>query len=217
MDKSAPPAKRKSRLIPTVRAALLLTLALSIAPALAVIVWSGIEYGTHLTTQARQEAQRQADSFAEIQTRITESAEQMLATLAALPVLRTGDAQAILPVLSSAHSVNPGYINLAFEDDAGFVVASPRLAPGVNLSEREHVRKALSEKRFSAGEYIRNLVDDRPSVAYTYPVFGPDGVLRGVLSATIALDCYGPLFHRLDLPNDSFPSDIVGSIGRHAI
>jgi len=204
MKKTARPDTRTFLLVPTVRSALVLILCLAVAPALAIIAWSGLEYGAHLTVHARLEAQRQADAFAEIQTRITQSAGQVLATLAALPAIRSGDSRAIAPVLQAAHAANPGYLNLTLVDAAGIVVASSRLASGTDLSGRAHIRSALAQRRFFPGDYFRNLIDDKPSIAYSQPVLGTDGRPMGVLNAIIALDSYGPLFDRLELPENSF-------------
>lgn len=198
---------------PSVRAALMLALTLALVPALAIIVWTGVEHGSHLKEHAQQEALRQADGFAEIQTRITEAAEQSLATIAALPGIRGGELSHAASIITSSHGANPSYLNITLTDAQGTVVASSRLASGINLSQRPHIRRALEERRFAPGEYFLNLLDATPSFAYSRPVFGLDDSLRGTLSVSVKLDTYGPLFDRLSLPDDSF----FGLVDRNGI
>ena len=107
-------------------------------------------------------------------------------------------------ILHSVHEISPEYVNLSAVDERGFVTASSLLPPGVDLSLRPHVRRALSERRFVAGDYFLNLVDEKPSFAYAAPQFDHDGRLIGALTATLRLDSFDHLFDRLRLPEDSF-------------
>jgi len=198
---------------PSIRMALIVALALALTPALIIIVWTGIEHGAHLTENAQMEAQRQVDSFAEIQTRITESAEQVLATLAVLPPIKQGDKERTVNILKSVHQSNPGHLNYSVVDTNGIVTASSRLATGSSLAQRDHIRRALSEKRFVAGEYFLNFLDAGPSIAYSYPFFDTAEKPAGVISLGIRLDSYGPLFDRLELPENSF----LGLVDRNGV
>jgi len=201
------------RFTPTVRAALLLVVAIAVAPALAVIAWTGMEHGKHLSAQARAEMQRQADAFAVIQEGKTEAAQQVLASIASLAPVRTGDLARIDSILKSVHEVNPGHLNYTMTDTKGIVVASSRLKPGVDLSGRPHIKRALAEGRFAAGDYFLNLLDQTSSLAFSQPVFDPAGKLSGVLSAAIEFRTYGPLFDRFSLPDDSF----LGLLDRNGV
>jgi len=188
----------------SIRSALILAVALSLVPALAIIIWTGTEHGAHLAENARMETIRQAESFANIQIRITESARQILSTITSLPAVRAGDYAQTTEILKAVHEKNPEYLNFTATDSAGIVRASSRLSPGVDLHDRLHVRIALEQNRFAAGEYIIGMVDSEPSFTFAHPVFDRNGRTIGVISATFRLSSYTAIFERLELPKDSF-------------
>lgn len=203
--------KRKSSL--SIHAALMLAVALSLVPALVIIIWTGNEHGFHLAENARTETRRQAESFANIQIRMTESARQILSTIASLPGVRSGDYAHMSEVLKAVHKQNPEYLNFSALDADGIVRASSMLEPGVDLHERLHIRTALEQKQFTAGEFVLGRVNDEPSFTFAHPVFDVQGILIGVLTATFKLSSYEAIFERFDLPVDA----ILGLVDRHGI
>lgn len=212
-DESAPGYRglEKRRAALSIRSALILTVALSLLPALAIIIWTGNEHGSHLAENARMETLRQAESFANIQIRISESARQILSTIASLPGIRSGDYAHASEVLKAVHKQNPEYLNFTATDTAGIVRASSRLEPGVDLHDRLHIKTALEQKRFAAGEYVLGMVDAEPSFTFAHPIVDVHGALVGVISATFKLNSYTAIFERLDLPVDA----ILGLVDRN--
>lgn len=207
------PIGLNKRFHPSLRTALMLATGFAVAPALAIIVWSGYENGARLTEQARAQAQRQADSFAEIQTRVAASAERLLATLASLEAIRGGNPAEAEALLRSAHGANPDYVNLTLTDRNGIVIASSRAKPGTDLSGRDHIKRAREGRRFCSGEYFRNLVDDSPTEAFSYPIIDGSGEVRSILSLAIRLSSNGEFFERLELPKDS----VLGLVDRNGV
>jgi len=196
---------------PSIRSALIVAVLLSMVPALALIIWTGYEHGSHLAANSRLETARQVESFANLQVRITEASRQLLSTIAYLPGVRSGDFKHINGILKAVHAQNPEYLNFTMVDLAGIVVASSRLDPGVALRDRLHIRAALDRKVFSAGEYILGLVDAEPSFTFAHPVFGTGGALIGAISATFKLSSYKAIFERLDLPDQA----VLGFVDRN--
>ncbi len=203
-DASGNSGLEKRRAALSIRSALIITVALSLTPALAIIIWTGKEHGAHLAESAKMETIRQAESFASIQIRITESARQMLSTIAYLPEAREGDFAHLTEVLKAIHTQNPEYLNFSATDTHGIVQASSRLSIGTDLHDRLHIKAALEQKRFSAGEYIVGLVGSEPAFSFAHPIFNVEGELIGVVGAMFKLSSYFSIFERLELPSDSF-------------
>ncbi|TFG80409.1 MAG: histidine kinase, partial [Spirochaetales bacterium] len=195
----------------SIRAALMLVVLVSIIPALIIITWTGMEYGRNLSAMAREQADRQVESFSEIQKRISNSTHQILSTIAALPEFRNSDVARMQEILKAVHAQNPDYLNFTAVDVRGIVTASSRLEPGVDLSARQHFRMAFSEGDFSAGEYIIGLVDSAPSIPYALPIRNPGGDITGAISAVFLLSSYESLFNKLELPLDA----ILGLVDRN--
>lgn len=185
----------------------------ALLPAAAIILATGSEYASAMSELARAETMKQAAAFAEIQTRITESTRQVMATLVAMPAFYGDDPDVMHELLAAAHKSNPEYLNFTLTDARGVVVASSLLKPGVDLSSRPHVRAALGSGRFSTGEYLIGLVDDTPSVAYAYPLIDERGRLRGALNTLYKLSSYAGLFDGFSLPDESF----LGLVDRNGI
>ena len=192
------------RLYFSIRSALLLVVLLSLLPASYIVLVTGVEHGRHLEEQKKSEALRQAQSFAEIQLRITESTRQLLATLAALPDFRNGNYDRAEEILKSVHASNPDYLNLTLTDARGIVLASSLLSRGRELGGRPQIRNARSRKLFCAGEYVLGLVGEVPSFSYAYPVLDARGEPLEIVSAVYKLSSYAPLFETFRLDEDSF-------------
>jgi len=195
----------------SIRNALLLVVVLAMVPALAIIIWSGIEHGSHLAAMAWDDTARQAESLAHVQERITDSGRQILSTLASIPSFRTGDRTSIDAILKSVHAQNPDYLNFTVTDLSGIVIASSLLQPGTDLSQRQHVRTALAEHRFVVGEYIVGIVGQTPSIAFSYPLDDATGHISGCIAATYRLSSYAGVFDRLSVPAQS----ILGLVDRN--
>jgi len=154
--------QKKGKTSLSISSVLMLAVASSLVPALAIIIWTGREHGAHLAENARAETLRQVESFAEIQTRITDSTHQMLRTLTALPAFKDLDLIQMATILRSVHEYNPEYLNLTAVDVHGVVIASSLLQLGMELGDRSHFRGALDTARFVSGRYMINMIDSTP-------------------------------------------------------
>lgn len=195
----------------SIRNALLLVVVLAMVPALALIIWTGVEHGAHLAAMARDDTIRQAESFAHVQERITDSGRQILSTLASIPAFKSDDRASMRAILQSVHASNTEYLNFTVTDTFGIVTASSLLQPGVDLGKRLHVRAAIAEKRFAVGEYIIGLVDQTPSLAFAYPLVDESGTVTGCITATYKLSSYASVFERLSVPQQS----VLGLVDRN--
>ncbi len=182
----------------------MLAVCTAIAPPSAIIVFSGIEQGRYLADHVQSQVEGQALAFAAIQMRITASTRQLLQTLSALPAFKGDDRPLMTEILRSVHQNNPEYVNLTAVDVRGIVTASSLLPPGTDLSDRPHVRRVLSERRFAASDYFLNRLDSAPSFAFMSPLFNDRSEFAGGISATLVLSSFDSLFDHLNLPEGSF-------------
>ncbi len=181
----------------------MMAVGLAIIPALALIVFSGLEHSAELASTANEETKRQAEAFAEIQRRVADSTRQVLLTLTALPEFRNGKYEEMGTILKAVHSQNKEYLNFTSVDAKGTVVASSLLTLGTELGDRYHFREALDHGRFVAGKYMINMIDSTPAMAFSYPIMDYSGRVIGALAAVIKLDMYDHLFESMRMREDS--------------
>ena len=188
----------------SIRTALYLAVILSLLPALVIMIAGGFEHGRLLEDKAKLEVMRQAEAFAEIQTRITESTRQILSTLASLPAFAEGDWKHASDILKAVHENNPDYLNFTAVDSSGRVAVSSLLDPGTDLTDRPHIKDNLGTGKFGTGEYVVGLIGATPAFAYTCPVPENKGESRGIIATLYKLSSYDRLFESFNLPEDSF-------------
>jgi len=189
---------------PSIRSTLIMVVCVALVPPFLVIIWSGLRFSTLMRDQLYQGVQRQVEAFAQTQIQVTNGTEQILGTLASLPVFqqqKDGETQSIL---KAVHAHYPEYLNFTLTDANGLIRSSSRLRPGANLSDRPHIQRVLTTHRFSTGQYMLGLVEDTPSFAYAYPVFNPQGTFVGSLNGIFKLSSYVGLYSQYNLPGNSF-------------
>jgi len=192
-----------SKYHPSIRFALVLAVFIAMAPALGIIILSGVEYSRALSDRARADSARQVETFSQIQIRMTESTRQLLSTITALLRFRDLQYEVVSEMLKAVHRQNPEYLNFTAVDSHGTVIASSLLPQGINLTDRYHFREALDRNRFTAGKYVLNKIDATPSLAYAYPFQDVRGNVAGALAVIMKLDRYDSLFEDMGLPRDS--------------
>lgn len=184
---------------------LYLLVILAILPALAILLYSGIEQRQRSIENAQRDVLVLAHTMAVIQQDITNSVRQMLATLALMPEVQRLDQKSCGEIFREVLEQNPTYLNFSLTDIRGDVMASGRPFAATNLGDRKHVRSVLEKKEFSIGEYIISRIGtSAPAFAFAYPVFDKDKRLKAVLTTTIKLTRFSALHDISKLPEKSF-------------
>lgn len=183
---------------------LFLLVFLSVLPALAIIVHSGLERQRQALGQAETEAMKVAHEAAMIQDRLTAETRQLLSTLAHMPEVEALDGPASDRLFRSVLEHNPVYVNIHAVDAEGMLFASALPAGKVSLSDRRHFKEAKRSMDFSAGEYIVSRVAFEPAFPFSYPIRDAKGGFAGIVIAAVSLKRYGMLFEKADLPPGSF-------------
>ena len=189
----------------SIRSNLLVIMLLAIMPALAIILYSGLEERRRSIEDARQNTLLLTHAMAESQQEFSRSVRQMLATLALLPQVQRLDREQCREILGAMLEQHPNYLNIALTDRHGIVQVAGRSLRITDLADRKHVRGAMEREAFSVGEYIMSRTGSgTPAFAFAYPVYGPDKQLRGVLTAAIRLADFASFYDVSNLPEKSF-------------
>ncbi|MBU1565729.1 MAG: response regulator [Proteobacteria bacterium] len=189
----------------SIRNKLALLILLTVAPCLAILVYTGIEQRRHLIGMARSDVLLLTRSIAEAQKAITRSTQQILSTLSQTPTMQVMEPNACSAVLGEVLEKNPDYSNLVLVDLKGDVIASGKPFVATNLADRKHIKEALEKNDFAAGEYIVTRVGTaNPAFAFAYPVSDKEGMPKAVLATTIKLDVFSNFYDDSQLPERSF-------------
>ncbi|QBQ39199.1 response regulator [Pseudoduganella plicata] len=167
----------------------------------AMTVMTGVREREHAIEVARENLQRVANLAAANEAQSIEGARQILRDLSSVPdVLADPDDCSVL--LSDILAKNTDYVNFGLIRMNGDVTCSAVSSSSVvNLADRPHFRRAVTERRFIAGNYVFGRVIGRHTINLTYPV-----IKRGEVVAV--------LFAALDLAElDKFVLDVQLSPG----
>ena len=178
---------------------------LAIIPALAIILYSGLEQRQRSIENAQNKVLLLAQTMAGAQQEFTRSVRQMLTTLSLLPEIQCLDRQICKKIFGSVLEKNPNYLNFALTDINGEVLASGKPLTVTNFSDRKHVREVLGTKEFSIGEYIISRIGPAtPAFAFAYPVLDKNKQLKAVLTTAVKLGTFSDFHDISNLPDKSF-------------
>ncbi len=123
-----------------------------------------------------------------IQQRFISNTEQLLESLAHVPVVGQADSQTCPTVLSDLLKKYPNYANLGVANTKGDIVCSavPLKAP-VNIADRTYFQRAVETKKFAVGDYQVGRITGKPSINFAYPTLTAEGNVDTVLYAALDL------------------------------
>ncbi len=184
---------------------LALLVILAVLPALAIILYNGMEQRQRSIENAKQDVLLLTNTMAEAQEDIVNSVRQVLSTLSLLPQTQALDIQACNKIIKAVLEKNTDYLNIALTDLNGEVLVSGKPIAQANLADRKHFRDALERKDFVVGEYIISRVGTSvPVFPFAYPVLDKKGRPLAVLTMVIKLDRFSRFHDVLILPEKSF-------------
>ena len=121
--------------------------------------------------KAQHNASLLAQSLAAQQDQIANSTKTMLSVLAQLREVQSLNAPACNELFRELHLRYPFYSIIgAVTPDGNLFASSEPFQPGLNLSDRKHIRDAIRTLDFSVGEYIVGRVSKVNSLNFTFPV-----------------------------------------------
>lgn len=188
-----------------IRKKLILLVALAVLPALAIILYSGLDQRRQAIEAARREVLLLVQNMSETQQGQLASVRQTLSVLARMPEIRNLDAAASREIFHAVTEQTPAYFNIAAAHVNGEVFASGKPFVRTNLADRKHFREALAQKDLAIGEFlVTRIGENTPGFAYAYPVLDNSGESLAVLTLVQGLDSFSHLFAMVSLPAGSF-------------
>lgn len=188
----------------SIRTHLILLVAFAVTPALAIILYTGLEQKQNSLGEAHGQCSALVRALAGDMTNTVSSTRQLLTTLAVLPQVRSLDARACNGLFRKILHSDARYLNLQLFRPTGESVASVAPPPpGLNVSDRKYFRDAVHRRAFSAGEFIVGRTVNRPTFNFALPVMGDRGKLLGVVQAAINLERVNGIFDKSHFPAGS--------------
>ncbi|HEY1229160.1 MAG TPA: ATP-binding protein, partial [Ramlibacter sp.] len=181
----------------------MLLVALAMMPLAVMTVLSGIREREHAIKASEENLRRLTGMAAANEAQSIEGARQILVDLASVPDLM-GDTAKCTSLLSDVLDRNEGFVNFGLIQLNGDVTCSavPLLHP-VNLGDRSHFRRAISERRFIAGDYVFGRVIKKHTINLTYPVIDRTGKVLAVVFAAMDLEGLDTFINDINLPPGS--------------
>ncbi len=183
----------KSFLSWSIRAYLMLIVAVAVTPALLMVAVLGVQLRHEAIHDAEMEALRIAQSLCAQQEYAADSARQLLTTLAELPAVRHRDEAACNTLLAALLKQNAWYANLLVAEPDGMIFALGTGEPRFSIADRKFFRDAMATRAFSSGEYVISRSTNKKVFHFAYPVLDDAGDPLAVLIAAFDLDYFGYL------------------------
>ena len=194
---------RPSLRLNSLRSRLMLLVALAILPLAIMTVIGGMREREQAVQASEENLRRLTNLAAANEAQSIERARQILVDLASVPDL-LGPTPGCNALLADVLDRNEGYVNFGLIQLNGEVSCSavPMLHP-VNLGDRSHFKRAVSERRFIAGDYVFGRVIRRHTINLTYPVIDRSGNVAAVVFAAMDLAGLDTFVNDINLPPGS--------------
>lgn len=187
---------------PSLQALLLASIALALVPLLIVVLAGWRIERSRLLTAAAEQVETTASLVAMLERRRYDGARQILAAIAAAPVVQNHDRQRCNGYLAGVQRAFPAYNNLGLVDLEGRIVCSALPArPDLTVADRAYFKEALRSQTVSA-EYLIGRVTGLRSLTFASRLEGKDGTAPGgVVFASLDFDRATARLREVPLPD----------------
>jgi PAS domain S-box-containing protein len=159
----------------SLRERLLLLVVAAILPLAALLVWISVREMNDDVEVAHSQLKFAASLIAAHQDRTIEAAQNLLATIGAMPQMRTPERKSCDKFFETLHGLYPIYTNFGIVDLKGDAVCHARSGTGeFSLADRPYLAKALAERRFVMGAPATGKLSQRLIVPFAQPIFDDD-------------------------------------------
>jgi signal transduction histidine kinase len=198
----------------SLRSRLMLLVALAITPLAIMTVLGGLREREQAVNGSEENLRRLTSLAAANVAKSIEGARQILVDLSSVPELM-GPTVGCNALLSDVLDRNEGFVNFGLIQMNGDISCSavPMLNP-VNLGDRPHFQRAITERRFIAGTYVFGRVIRKHTINLTYPVIDRAGRVNAVVFAAMDLAALDAFVNDISLPPGSVlaTADASGTI-----
>ncbi len=198
---SAGPRRLRSR---SLRARLLVLVALIFAPIVVLIAYTGIEQRREAAGDARETALRSARFAAADYARLIAEGRQLLAVLAQLPHVSGAAPAACQRTLGRILEGDGRFANFGVTGADGIARCSAMpLTGNTNFSDRAYFRRALATRGFAVGDFQIGRISKLPVLVLAQPVTDAANRVTSVVFAALKLSWMSELAAQAHLPPGS--------------
>jgi len=194
----------------SIRFQLLLLVVISILPALAIIVFTGIDRRAENIAEVRRNLDNAIYGLAQDHEDNIASTRQFLITLAMLPQVQNRRAEACNRLFKSLLKENPSYANIFAADARGKVFAGAHPFKPFLIDDRTFFQDVLRTGEFAVGQFRQGIRSSRQVLPCAYPIRDARDKITGVVVVGIDLSRYGEMLNM-----DIMPAGAVLSLTDH--
>jgi len=178
---------------------LLLTLIVAL-PAIAIIIYSGLNMRQMVLESAKTETNQLVENIAIEQKNLEASAMQLITVIEQLPYLKNKNRKRMTDILANTVKLNTQFTNLLIADKNGEVWAHGLpVSSTFNASDRRYFINALSSGHISSGEFIRSRLTSQPVFNLAYAYKNSNNEIDGVFIIALTLGYYNKTLKRSSL------------------
>ncbi|MGE5224847.1 MAG: cache domain-containing protein, partial [Omnitrophica WOR_2 bacterium] len=202
-----------SNFFSSLRSRLLLLVLISALPALALMLYSGVEQRRLATSVVQEDNLRIARLAASNNEALIEGARQLLISLASNPQITQKNQADCGAFLAALWQKFPFYTTFSVADVQGNIYCSSvtNNSP-VNVSDRPYFQQVLKTGDFTIGEYSVGRITGKSILPFAYPIKNVAGNVQGVVIAPLDLSWMNKLAASIKLPPEAAML-IIGSDG----
>ncbi|WP_229455131.1 ATP-binding protein [Massilia sp. KIM] len=191
----------------------MLLVAVAITPIAVMTVTGGLREREAAIQASKENLQRLANMAAANEAQLLERARQTLVDLTSVSDLM-GSLEQCETLLRNVLERNDDYVNFGLIELNGDVSCSAAPLPyAVNLADRSHFRRAITERRFVASDYVFGRVVRRHTINLTYPVIDRAGKVVAAAFSALDLTSLDAFVKEITLP----PGSILETVDSNGV
>ncbi|MEO6146908.1 MAG: cache domain-containing protein, partial [Sulfuriferula sp.] len=184
-----------------VRARVLLLVALSVAPWLALTIYHAVEDRGFAVDVAQESALQLARLISFDQRETISRSRHLLQTLSSLPEIKNGAPADCRLRLHSLLDSTESYANIGVMDVHGNLLCDAvATKKSINVSDRRWFRDALNTRHFVIGSFIISRTTGKPVIVTAQPLLDAQGRVHRVVFASIDISWLEHLLQQVKLP-----------------
>ncbi len=173
------------------RSRLMLLVLAALLPVFVLFSCSAAQNQQTLLTLAKSSLQSEALLAASHQQRLVEGAAQLLGDIANGPSIKDTRNRLCVQYLKNLQTQDMVYYNLGVVDLNGKLTCHAASQDAhIYMGDRKFFIQALAQRKFSVGEFVISRSTGRPGLAFGMPVYSTEGVLNGVVFASVSTNSF---------------------------
>jgi PAS domain S-box-containing protein len=162
---------------------------------MAIIVYTAVKQEQHDSDEAIEMTRSVTKQILNDQKVLLAGAEQLAATVSALPIVKQRDAASVNSLLAELVKANTQISNIIIIDRTGALWASAiPVSNSMYFGDRRYFKEVLRSGKISSGEFGIGKILHFPLLNFGYPIKDSSGDVTDVMAIVFALDRYSQLY-----------------------